>query len=234
MRSENLVQMLLFSSEIFAFARFTQSEQVAIKFQTSVGVRNPNRSVIDAEKQSVGLLLPARIAFARRKINDLQVVLVGIAKIERLNPGSGFDRRRQRLRTSRDELHFQRPQFFKCLIHVAHDDSDVLKPKIVAARICGNRPAGRSQILRQIEIFIPELHPHNPHPRAKHAFQMFEFVPQNLDIRNFLKRERRIKRHRSIHVAHRHSNGFNEIAAFARLMLSATIETAAGSALSVH
>ena len=33
MRSENLVQMFLLGPEIFAFARFAQSEQVAIKFK---------------------------------------------------------------------------------------------------------------------------------------------------------------------------------------------------------
>ena len=50
MRAENLVQMFLLGPEIFALARFAQSEQVAIKLQTRVRVRNPNRSVIDSEK----------------------------------------------------------------------------------------------------------------------------------------------------------------------------------------
>src|SRR4030095_599873 len=105
MRSEYLIQMLLFSPEVFAFTCFSQPKEVAIKIQTRICVRDPNRSVIDAEKELVGFLLPARIAFARRKIDDLQIVLVGITEIKRFDSSRGLNRRRQRLRCCRNELH---------------------------------------------------------------------------------------------------------------------------------
>ena len=85
-----------------------------------------------------------------------RVVLVGIAKIERFDSGCGFDRRRQRLRSGRNELHFQRAKFLESFVHVSYDDRNVLKPKIIAAGISGNRPAGRCQILRQVEKFISQ------------------------------------------------------------------------------
>src|SRR6266536_3489327 len=67
-------------------------------------------------------------------------MLIRIAKIERFDSSSGGERCRQRLGPSRDELHFERAQFFKCLVHVAHDDRNMLKPKIVAAGM--GRPRG--------------------------------------------------------------------------------------------
>src|SRR2546430_12342702 len=103
--------MFLLSPEILAFACLAQAEQIAIKMQTSVRVRDPDGSVVNAEKKVVGFLLPTRIAFAGWKINDLQIVLIRIAKIERFNTGSGFNRGWQRLWTGRNKLHFQRSQF---------------------------------------------------------------------------------------------------------------------------
>src|SRR6266545_67226 len=148
MRSEHLIQMFLLGTEILAFACFAKSEQIAIKLQAGVCVGNPDRGVINAEKKLVGLLLPARVALAWRKINDLKIVLIGITKVERFDSGSSFNRGWQRLWTGRDELHLQRSQFFKGLVHVAYDNCRVLKPKVVAARIGGNRPTRRGEILR--------------------------------------------------------------------------------------
>src|SRR6266516_3372125 len=165
--------MFLLGSEILAFAGFTKSEQVAKKMQTRLRIRDSNRGMIDAEEEVIGLFLPTRIAFARRKIDDLEIVLVGIAKIKCFDSSGGGERCRQRLGPSRDELHFERAQFFKCLVHVAHDNRDMLKPKIVAARIHWNRPPARCEILSEIDKFISESHPHDAHPRAKNAFQMF-------------------------------------------------------------
>src|SRR6266496_5382242 len=74
MRSEHLVQMFLFRSKIFALSSFAQSQHIAIELQTRLCASDPNRGVIDAEKKFVGFLLPAWIAFARWKINDLQIM----------------------------------------------------------------------------------------------------------------------------------------------------------------
>src|SRR5262249_4117142 len=135
--------------------------------------------MIDPEKQLVSFILPAGISLTRRKINNLKIVLVGIAKIERLNSSRGFDRWRQSLRRRRNELHFQRAQFIERLVHIAYDDGDMLKPKIIAARILRNGSARRGQILGQIEIFIPELHPYDPHPRTEDAFEVLKFVAED-------------------------------------------------------
>src|SRR6266498_5104591 len=209
MRAENLIQMFLLGSEIFAFARLAQPKQITIKMQARFRIRDSNRGVIDTEEKLVRLFLPTRIAFARRKIDDLEIVLVGITKIKCFDSSGGGERCRQRLGPSRDELHFERAQFFKCLVHVAHDNRDMLKPKIVAARIHWNRPPARCEILSEIDKFISELHPHDAHPRAKNAFQMFVLLSENFDVRDFLKRERGIERHRAIHVAHRHADRFD-------------------------
>jgi hypothetical protein len=41
---------------------------------------------------------------------------------------------------------------------------------------------GRGQILGQIEIFLPELHPHDPHPRTENAFEVFKFFAENFNV----------------------------------------------------
>jgi hypothetical protein len=70
MLSKDVVQVFLLGPEIFALARFAQSKQVAIKFQTRVCIGNSNRRVIDAKKEFIGFFLPPRVALTRRKIND--------------------------------------------------------------------------------------------------------------------------------------------------------------------
>ena len=50
MRAEYLVQMLLLRSEVFTLARFAQSEKILIELQTRICIRDPDGSVIDAEK----------------------------------------------------------------------------------------------------------------------------------------------------------------------------------------
>src|SRR6266540_597965 len=209
MRAENLIQMFLLGSEIFAFARLAQPKQITIKMQARFRIRDSHRGVIDTEEKFVRLFLPTRIAFARRKIDDLEIVLVGITKIKCFDSSGDGERCRQRLGPGRDKLHLERAQFFKCLVHVAHDNRDMLKRKIVAARIHWNRPPTRCEILGKIDKFISELHPHDAYPRAKNAFQMLVLLSENFDVRDFLKRERRIERHRAVHVAHRHADGFD-------------------------
>ena len=132
-------------------------------------------------------------------------MLIRITEIERLNSSCGFDRRRQRLWSGRNELHFQRVQFIERLVHVSYDNGDMLKPKIIALRIHRNGSARRGQILGQIEIFLPELHPHDPHPRTENAFEVFKLFAENFNVRNFLKGERRIKLHRAVHITYGHA-----------------------------
>src|SRR6266568_4006051 len=201
--------MFLLRPKIFAFARLAQPKQVTIKSQTRLCIRDSNRSMIDTEEEVIGLFLPTRIAFARRKIDDLEIVLVGITKIKCFDSSGGGERCRQRLGPGRNELHFDSAQFFERLVHIAHDNRDMLKPKIVAARIHWNRPPAWCEILCKIDKFISELHPHDAHPRAKNAFQMFVLLSENFDVRDFLKGERRIELYRAVHVAHRHADRFD-------------------------
>src|SRR5256885_16534714 len=98
--------MFLLGPKIFALPCFAQSEQITIKMQARFRIRDSNRSMIDAEEEVIGLFLPTRIAFARRKIDHLEVMLVGIAKIECFDSSGGGERCRQRLGPSRDELYF--------------------------------------------------------------------------------------------------------------------------------
>ena len=78
------------------------------------------------------LLLPARVAFARREENDFEIVSVGIAKIERLDSGSGLNEAGNVCGPVETNWAFSARNFFKRLIHVAHHNRDVLKPQIVA------------------------------------------------------------------------------------------------------
>src|SRR5205814_9804906 len=100
--------MFLLRPKVFAFARLAQPKQITIKMQARFRIRDSNRSMIDTEEEVIGLFLPTRIAFAGRKVNDLQVVLIGITKVERFDPRSGGERCRQRLGPGRDELYLER------------------------------------------------------------------------------------------------------------------------------
>src|SRR5204863_3887325 len=95
-RAENLVQVFLLGPEILALARSAKPEQVAIKMQTDFRIRDSNRSMMDTEEEVIGLFLPTRIAFARRKINYFEVMLIRVAKIECFDSSGGGERCRQR------------------------------------------------------------------------------------------------------------------------------------------
>jgi hypothetical protein len=57
--------------------------------------------VIDAQEQTVTVSLPARIAFTERKVNDLQIMAVGIFEIESANAAGSFVGCRYRVRARR-------------------------------------------------------------------------------------------------------------------------------------
>src|SRR5438132_11262951 len=99
--------MFLLRPKIFALTRFAQPKHVTIKSQTRLRIRDSNRSMIDTEEEVVGLFLPTRIAFARRKIDDLEIVLLAITKIKCFDSSGGVARCRQRLGGSRNTLHVE-------------------------------------------------------------------------------------------------------------------------------
>jgi hypothetical protein len=69
-----------------------------------------------------------------------------------------------------------------------------------------NWPAWWSEKLNEIDVFAPQLHPHNAHARTEHAFQMFMLVAEHFDIGNLLERESGIKGDGTIHVTHRNAD----------------------------
>src|SRR5204863_4333024 len=91
-RAKHLVQMFLLRPKIFAFARLAQPKQITIKMQARFRIRDSNRSMIDTVEEVISLYLPMRIAFVARKVNHLQVVLIGTTKVERIDPHRRGDR----------------------------------------------------------------------------------------------------------------------------------------------
>src|SRR5215471_10708455 len=101
--------MLLFRSVILTCSSDAQSQHIAIKLQTCVGVTDDNRRVIDTEKKTI-LSLPFRVALAFGKLQDLQPVLVRIAKVESFDPAGILVPVRQPLRTGRGMLDLVLPE----------------------------------------------------------------------------------------------------------------------------
>ena len=81
----------------------------------------------------------------------------------------------------------------------------MLEPQVIASRVSRDRPARRCEKLHKVYVFPAQLHAHDPHPHAKHAFQLLVGVAEHFGVRNLLKRERRVEGHSAIHIAHRYS-----------------------------
>ena len=94
-------QTLLFDAPVLALADDAQPEPVAVERKAALGVGGGDRGVVDAEKQPVPLL-PARIAFAGRVLDQLQRMPVGIAKIHGADAAGIRVPRRQELRPGGD------------------------------------------------------------------------------------------------------------------------------------
>src|SRR5712692_9856860 len=80
--TEDVVQVLLLSSVIFALAGDAHPQRVAIEVQARIRVADDNRSVIDAEKQFIVSLVPPRIALAQGKLENFEKVTVWVTKIK--------------------------------------------------------------------------------------------------------------------------------------------------------
>ena len=90
--------MFLLDAVVLRATRELQAERVAIELETAFGVADHNRGVVYPEKESIGRLLPAHVAFARRKPDDLQYMVLRVAKVERLDSTRVWIPRGQRLR----------------------------------------------------------------------------------------------------------------------------------------
>src|SRR6266481_4108590 len=130
-------QVLLLGPDVVTLADDAQAEKIAIEGEAGSGRADADRGVIDAEEEAAaGLLLPARIALAAWKVDQLEGVTVGITEVEGRDAGGGAVRLRQHLRCARDRLHV-RPYPRVRRVQVAHDDGDVLEPAVVALRVGG-------------------------------------------------------------------------------------------------
>src|SRR6185436_9849633 len=87
--AEDVVEMFLLGPVVFTRAGDAETKRVAIKFQTRLSISHDDRGVIDPEKKLV-LTLPLLIAFTGRELQDLEPVLVGIAKVKCLDAARVF------------------------------------------------------------------------------------------------------------------------------------------------
>ncbi len=88
------------------------------------------------------------------------------------------------------------------LVHVRHDDRDVLKPAIVAARIHRNWPSLRRQVFGEFDGFVAKFHPDDSRPQPEEALQPFVTWAGDFNIGYFLKRQNPGEEvDRAIHIA---------------------------------
>src|SRR5947208_11990352 len=98
--------MLLFRAVVLTAALDAYPQNVPIKFQTLISTADHDRSVVDAQEKFVARSMPLRIALAFRKLQDLEVMPIGVAKVEGLDAAGVFVPVGQPLRTSRSMFHF--------------------------------------------------------------------------------------------------------------------------------
>src|SRR6266850_2254579 len=202
--------MLLFGAVVHAFTSESYAEQVAVEFQAVLRARYDDRGVVDAQEKFIVLLLPARIAFTGRKIDDLEIVAVSVFEIEGADFGGGFVARGDCLGSGGSMADFVSAQLLVGLVHVADDDGDVLKRKIVTAPIGGNGSALRSEILRQLDYLIAELHARDAHAQTEDALQLLVFRAVHFDVADLLKAQHFGKKfHRTIDIRNRHADGID-------------------------
>jgi len=81
-RSEYVVEVLLLSTVIFAFAGYAHSQQVAVELQTRIRIGYHDRGVIDTQEQLLRTAMPFLRAFVGGKSEDFQRMSVGIFEVE--------------------------------------------------------------------------------------------------------------------------------------------------------
>ena len=80
--------MFLLRSPVLRSAGDFEADRVAPEGEAARGVGNRDRRVIDAQEQLL-LRLPARVALARGVGDQLEIVLVGVAEVERDDAAGG-------------------------------------------------------------------------------------------------------------------------------------------------
>lgn len=109
--------MFLFSAHVQRTAGDGQAKQIAVKFRTALRAPHRHSRVVDAQKHIGPGPFPNEVALPFWKPEQLKVVPVRIAELDRLNPGSGNVRYRNRPRTRRNLFHMVLPQLPPGRIH---------------------------------------------------------------------------------------------------------------------
>src|SRR5208282_279423 len=156
-----------------------------IELYTCVSVPHHNRSVIDAEEQSIARAVPFFGAFVRGELKNLDGMFVRVLEIERRNARRVLIPVGKSLWTGRSIFHFVLSQAGIRFVHVTDDDRDVLKPTVVTARIHWDRPAFRRQIFREFDEFVAEPHTYHAHSQSEHTFEMLVAVAGDFGVRYF-------------------------------------------------
>ena len=68
------------------------------------------------------------------------------------------------------------------LIHVAHDDGDVLEPAVVAARIDRYGATLGREVLGQLDLLVTQAQSSHSHPESEHALKPFVLSAPELDL----------------------------------------------------
>ena len=125
--------------------------------------------MIDPEEQAVACLVPLRGTFAFREFKNFDRMLVGVFEVERLDTGGILVPVGQSLRPRGSVLDVILAEHLIRLVHVADDDSNVLKPKIVAARIGWNSAAAWRKELNEFDRLIAEFHLDDANARSENS-----------------------------------------------------------------
>src|SRR5262249_20751834 len=154
-----------------------------VTLQAYLGIFHDDRRVVDAEEEAVARTMPPRIPLSRREPQDLQRVTLGILEVKGADPARVRIPVRQPPRRPRSVFHAMLAQPGVSAIHVAHDDRDVLEPAIVASRVRRDRSTSWRQILRQLDLFVPESHPDDAQPEPEHSLEAFVVLSPDLHVR---------------------------------------------------
>src|SRR5512146_1160036 len=106
--------------------------------------------------------MPFGKPLGRREREDLERVAIRILEVERLDAARTGIPIGQPLWSGGRVLHPVRTQPRVCLVHVAHDDRDVLEPAVLTPRIHGNWTPARREVLRELDLLVAELHANDP------------------------------------------------------------------------
>jgi hypothetical protein len=102
--------------------------------------------VVETEEESAVGLLPLGVALSGGKLEDFEMVSVGITEIEGLDAAGVGIPIGQALRPGRGVLHLVLAQDLVGAVHAGDDDRHVLKDAVVAPEVSGNGPAARGEV----------------------------------------------------------------------------------------